>query len=554
MSVLGTGFYSECTYSGKKETTTRFVQRASLEEIDAKSWEADDVALILLTQRAREENWRRDSPKRRNNRTKQEEDYGDLHRSISELGLTCQVKDIAIKNGNDEAEIWEIFDTIYGLIEQDDELYLDLTHGFRSLPMLLLVLVNYVKFMKNAKVVYLSYGNFEAVKDGVAPIINLLPFAKLQDWTTAASSFKESGRVEVLVDTIKSTNKRLPSDLFDLQKNLVAFQLQLETCCGKQICEGEAASKVKEIIAKVLQDKSLPAPTDPILHSITNELESFNVNSILNIKSALQWCKKYGLVQQGYILCQEGIVTVICERMKDYNPYSDDGAARCYRDYWSSILGIGDDKFRDESKWNGSLRNNLELTRAIFALDWVQNLRKECYSKIIAKRNHVAHAGFVGDLKEKQIKKDFDSVIDYCIGFFDWDLTPPAASETVDRPAVFINLSNHPAETWSEEQKNAAGQYGGMEEIPFPNIAPDVDTKAMGEIVEGIFNQIKKIAEGKSVTVHVMGEMTFTYALVKRLKGMGVRCVASTTNREVVDNGDGTRTTKFRFVKFRDYE
>ncbi len=136
---------------------------------------------------------------------------------------------------------------------------------------------------------------------------------------------------------------------------------------------------------------------------------------------------------------------------------------------------------------------------------------------------------------------------------FDWELTPPATSKAADRPAIFINLSNHPAEKWSEAQIEAARQYGELQEIPFPNVGPDADAETMKKIVEETLRQVKETAEGKTATVHVMGEMTLTYALVSKLKEVGIRCVASTTNRDVTENADGTRTSKFNFVKFREY-
>ena len=562
MSVLGTGIYNPCIYKGKnaQSVATRFIQEASLKEIEADQWTADDRVYIMLTKSARELNWGKDITERvKPDKTKVP--YSGLELSLANMNLPHSAIPIGIPDGKDEAEMWEIFNIIYSKLETDDELYLDLTHAFRYLPMLMLILGNYAKFLKNVTIKYMSYGNYEArIKDeldhskDIAPIVDLLPIVVLQDWTAAASSFKESGRVEVLVDTIKSTNKRLPPDLFDLQKNLVAFQLQLETCCGKQICEGEAAGNVKRHIAKVLQNKSLPAPTEPILESIASELKPFNANTIMNIKSALQWCRRYGLVQQGYILCQEGIVTVICERLKDNNPYVGDKASRKYRDYWSSILGIGNDDFNDESKWEGQLKFNLELTRSIVALEWVQKLRKECYSKLIQKRNHVAHGGFTRELKEKQLKQDFESVIDYCINFIDWNLTPPEIKSNVVHPAIFINLSNHPSDKWTAEQLAAAQQYGTVTDLPFPAINPGAGKEEIKRLAEETFDRIKENVAGKTATVHLMGEMTFTYALVRRLKDVGVRCVASTTDREVVDNGDGTRTTKFRFVRFRDYE
>ena len=52
--------------------------------------------------------------------------------------------------------------------------------------------------------------------------------------------------------------------------------------------------------------------------------------------------------------------------------------------------------------------------------------------------------------------------------------------------------------------------------------------------------------------VHVMGEMTFCFALVARLKAAGVKCVASTTRRDATE-ADGVKTSRFCFVRFREY-
>jgi hypothetical protein len=54
--------------------------------------------------------------------------------------------------------------------------------------------------------------------------------------------------------------------------------------------------------------------------------------------------------------------------------------------------------------------------------------------------------------------------------------------------------------------------------------------------------------------IHVMGEMTFVHQFVKRATAAGLRCVASTTERLAVDHPDGSKTSEFRFVRFRDYE
>jgi hypothetical protein len=56
----------------------------------------------------------------------------------------------------------------------------------------------------------------------------------------------------------------------------------------------------------------------------------------------------------------------------------------------------------------------------------------------------------------------------------------------------------------------------------------------------------------KPDAVHIMGEMTFTFALVNLLKEVGIKCIASTTKRNV-EEIDGKHVSTFQFVQFREY-
>jgi hypothetical protein len=53
--------------------------------------------------------------------------------------------------------------------------------------------------------------------------------------------------------------------------------------------------------------------------------------------------------------------------------------------------------------------------------------------------------------------------------------------------------------------------------------------------------------------VHLMGELTFCFALLTRLQKGGIPCLTSTTQRKTVDNANGTKTVGFDFVQFREY-
>ena len=59
---------------------------------------------------------------------------------------------------------------------------------------------------------------------------------------------------------------------------------------------------------------------------------------------------------------------------------------------------------------------------------------------------------------------------------------------------------------------------------------------------------------GKDVTIHIMGELTFTFALLKRLQERGIRCVASTSKRIVKEEVPGRKEEViFEFDRFREY-
>ena len=116
----------------------------------------------------------------------------------------------------------------------------------------------------------------------------------------------------------------------------------------------------------------------------------------------------------------------------------------------------------------------------------------------------------------------------------------------------FINVSNHPSTQWDARQLHAVSPFRKIVDESFPNIIPysterDLDDRA----TEFVMNLVSTY--GKDSIVHIQGEMTFTYRVVTLLKELNITCVASTTERNTIDNEDGTKTVKFQFVKFRKY-
>lgn len=118
---------------------------------------------------------------------------------------------------------------------------------------------------------------------------------------------------------------------------------------------------------------------------------------------------------------------------------------------------------------------------------------------------------------------------------------------------LFLNLSNHPLALWEAPQLAAARALGEPEDLPFPVISPEADDAEIAKLAEEYAQQIMPRAEEREVVVHLMGELTFCFALVARLQRAGIRCVASCSQRDAQLLEDGSKRSVFRFVQFRNY-
>ncbi len=120
---------------------------------------------------------------------------------------------------------------------------------------------------------------------------------------------------------------------------------------------------------------------------------------------------------------------------------------------------------------------------------------------------------------------------------------------------MLINLSNHPSSQWSIEQKVAATEtYGGIMDVSFPKIDPNADSKQIMDLARDYAGKITHLASGEkgNSAVHVMGELTFCFAVVTLLQSERLTCVVSTSERNAIVS-NGTKVSEFKFVSFRPY-
>lgn len=121
--------------------------------------------------------------------------------------------------------------------------------------------------------------------------------------------------------------------------------------------------------------------------------------------------------------------------------------------------------------------------------------------------------------------------------------------------STLINISNHPSEKWSKEQK---AKWSKIIDIPFPNVPADADEIEVMKIASELFGQVAKIMkEDKKIKdIMLQGEFMVCYILIKLFRFYdNIRIVIPTTERIVVEtnNPDGTtsKTAIFKFVRWR---
>jgi hypothetical protein len=108
---------------------------------------------------------------------------------------------------------------------------------------------------------------------------------------------------------------------------------------------------------------------------------------------------------------------------------------------------------------------------------------------------------------------------------------------------------------WGERQLHAAQAYGVVKDIPFPTIDEKGDEQYVSALAETYVTRISEFTRNYAVTVHLMGELTFTFALLKRLQAQNIPCIAATSKRMVAQETCGKKLeVTFEFERFRKYE
>ena len=112
-----------------------------------------------------------------------------------------------------EAEQVEVLRLLSGHVEAEDEVHIDITHGFRTLPMLSVLAALYLRRVRRVKIKGIWYGFYDP-DTGDAPVQNLLGLLHIADWLEALTVYEHDGDYGAFVRLIGSAGGNLRKAAF----------------------------------------------------------------------------------------------------------------------------------------------------------------------------------------------------------------------------------------------------------------------------------------------------------------------------------------------------
>lgn len=303
-----------------------------------------------------------------------------------------KINPILTRYGLDDKENFENFNQILKIIdelEEGDEIYLDITHSFRSNAFWIFLVMNYINDVvdKNINIKYISYGMFEAKeknKDGIEiiPVINLKLFLDLTKWIKGAYSFKNFGNSTLIRELLnESGNEKIKNKLENFSNSI---NINYVASIKENI---NYFKRNLEIIDKI------DGPGKLIIPKIVREfLEHFN--GAEEEYDILLRLAKWHYKEERYAMVYTNIIEAIkCYIIKTLNIYSDEDEEFFVLDKKISYV---------VKKIEARLKNNTQKKFKEL------NTFFKSYKKCKQSRNNIAHSGNIK--KNIIIKEKAESV------------------------------------------------------------------------------------------------------------------------------------------------
>jgi CRISPR-associated Csx2 family protein len=264
----------------------------------------------------------------------------DLSRVKSVLGDRSEC--IVTNYGLNDEELWENFDLIFqviNLLKSGDEVYIDITHSFRSLSLFLFLVLTFIKDLpekQNVKIAGVYYGMLDISREiGYTPVIDLKSLFDMTDWIKGSYILNHYGDGNLISKLLKEQGEfKVADQVFQLSSSINLNFLPA------------IRERAKPLNAS-LKNISIPGPFKYIKNTLIQFVKKVSNPSDNESDFQLKlagWYFDNDRYATGYITLTEAIITYLCEI------YGKNVDSQTDRDSMKNLL------FEDEYK-------NSELTK-----------------------------------------------------------------------------------------------------------------------------------------------------------------------------------------------
>ena len=292
-SFIGLHDYAPTTYVWDDEAfETPFIQEATNHFFEP------DRALVAMTPAARE---------------KQDE--------LLQERLSFERLDIP--DGKNEAEWWRIFETVAEAVPPQSHLTIDITHGFRSQPVIALAIAVYLQAARDVTIERIVYGRFD--EDATSPILDLTPFLDMIEWSVAARQFVRDGNADVLasmmIEAQNEAHKRgdpnPPRQIKSAGKQLKTFTDALSVVRAEEVTAERVETLVDTLdaIQDEVDERPRLRPLDALLEQVKVRVRPMQTTNLYDARGfaaqaeMMHFFLDTNQVQQAVTLAREALIS-----------------------------------------------------------------------------------------------------------------------------------------------------------------------------------------------------------------------------------------------------
>ncbi|MDI6879693.1 MAG: TIGR02221 family CRISPR-associated protein [Desulfitobacteriaceae bacterium] len=409
ISFLGTNDYLPCIYQTEmaKASPHRFIQTALVEILMADRNQEREV-IIFLTEGARTRNW---SGCGKDGQLLLEDELAELLKK--EEYAEIRVRTVDVSEGFSTSDMWSIFQIVEQNVDVGDQVIFDITHSFRSLPFLSLLLLNYARVFREIKIEGIVYGAFEALgrrdtvqkmpmSERLVNIVDLKEFVKLLDWSVAADHFVKAGDTQDLyrmakaeLSPLKAKFKATDENLNHLNwliQNLNNFSQQAATCRTRTILRDTIPRISNNAVMAKNESEPYVKALLPILDVVRGKMAGMlDGNDIQKINALVRWCLEHNKIQQAWTILRENVISYLCSAV-EYKEHGLQAECGWERDLITKAGKVLASK-KPVDKWEDAIKKQPWIVNAIRSNSKLLDVAK-LLDGITPYRNDLDHAEY----------------------------------------------------------------------------------------------------------------------------------------------------------------